>query len=279
MNLNDNATSQASTVSQSLLGTDQTSSKVLSGEPPAEELTKLQPFTAKMSERRILNEKFQSLRFELVEPSRLRFTAGQYILLTVPTTPQKKSYSITTSPSTEHAFELMIELAPQGHGVKYLTSLQPGDEIKFMAPVGLFTLAAPESPIGQAEKAFVFIATGSGIAPFKSILEDLLISKNEQRPIILYWGLRYAEDQFWFNEFQQLAQQHKNFTFHPTLSKAPDNWQLCRGRVTDCLLIHPMPVEQAGYYLCGSSAMIGDVKELLTKQGVPAQHIHHEKFY
>lgn len=241
--------------------------------------TPLQTFTATLSDKQILNEKFQHLRFELKQPNRIQFQAGQYILLSVPTTPQRKSYSIVNAPSNDHAVELLVDITPMGPGSRFLMNLKPGEEASFMAPVGLFTIPGPETEIGAAEKSLVFIATASGIAPFKSMLEDLLVDKNEQRPIILYWGLRYSEDQFWFDEFLQLAQQHSNFTFHPTLSKAPDGWKLCRGRVTDCLTVHPLPVEQAGYYLCGNSGMINDVKQLLLDKGIAPQHIHHEKFY
>jgi ferredoxin-NADP reductase len=243
------------------------------------EPSRLQPFTAKLSERFVLNEKFIQLRLELTQPNRLYFRAGQYVLLTVPTTPQKKSYSICSAPAMDHAIEMLVDISPQGHGTKYLSAIQPGEVVQFMAPVGQFVIAAPDTPVGANEKSLVFIATGSGIAPFKGILEDLLITQNDQRPMVLYWGLRHAQDQFWFNEFTQLAQQHANFTFHPVLSQAPVNWHLCRGRVTDCLLVHPLPQDQVGYYLCGNSAMITDVKALLETKHVPLQHIHHEKFY
>lgn len=239
----------------------------------------LQSYTATLSDRKVLTPTFHQLRFELKSPNRIEFQAGQYILLSVPTTPQRKSYSIASAPQVDHAFELLVDLAPQGHGTQYLESLQLGDEISFMAPVGLFVIAPADSAQGQQEQALEFVATGSGIAPFKGILEDLLIAKNDQRPIKLYWGLRYSTDQFWFDEFSQLAQQHPNFSFHPTLSKPPDEWQLCRGRVTDCLLVHPQPPVPTGYYLCGNSAMIGDVKRILAEKGVPETHVHHEKFY
>ncbi len=241
--------------------------------------TPLQKFSAKFSERKILNDKFQVLRFELTQPNRLFFRAGQYILLTVPTTPQKKSYSIASAPDMHNAIDLLVDIQPQGHGTKYLSSIEPGETVEFMAPVGLFVVPPVDSEIGAAEKELVFVATGSGIAPFKSMLEDLLITQNDQRKMTLYWGMRYPQDQFWFNEFAQLAQQHANFSFHPTLSRPPESWQLCRGRVTDCLAVHSIPVAEAGYYVCGSSDMITDVKDVLTQKGVPAQHIHHEKFY
>ena len=98
------------------------------------------------------------------------------------------------------------------------------------------------------------------------------------RPIILYWGLRHAEDLIYQDEFQQLSTAFPNFKFHPVLSQSPNEWSLCRGRVTDCLSIHDL-MPNSGYYLCGNQTMIADVITVLTQRGVAAEKIHHEKFY
>lgn len=239
----------------------------------------LQNYTAILSERKVLNPKFQHLKFELKTPNTIEFLAGQYVSLLVPTHPQRKSFSISSTPSVNHAIEMLVDIAPQGPATKYLSTITPGTEVSFMAPIGQFVIAPPETSVGAEEKSLVFVATGSGVAPMMGMLQDLLIHKNDTRPMILYWGLRFAQDQCWYDEFQQLAQQHPNFVFHPTLSQAPEEWKLCRGRVTDCLAVHPLPAEQAGYYLCGNSGMIEEVKQFLLGKGVAAPHIHTEKFH
>jgi NAD(P)H-flavin reductase len=216
------------------------------------------PFTAKLAEKQILNDKFQLLRFEVVAPHDFAFVAGQYLLLNVPGTPQKKSYSIASSPSVGHGFDLLIDITPQGLGTKYLSTLNDGEAISGLAPLGQFIIS------NSNEQALVFIATGSGVAPIKSMLDELLIYSNDARPMILYWGLRYPQDQFWYDEFAQLAEQHPNFVFHPVLSKPTADWTLCRGHVTDCLTVHALPNE-AGYYLCGSQAMIIETVDLLQR--------------
>lgn len=240
-------------------------------------------FKARLSEKKQLNEsgKFWFHHFELIEPNRIQFTAGQYIQLSVTGTAQKKSYSICSPPQTDHAVELMIDSTPLelgGLGTKYLMEIEPGQEATFMAPFGQFTVPDRGTPIGAAEKALVFVATGTGLAPIKSILEDLLVYKGDDRPMILHWGLRFIEDQCWFEDFELLSEQHPNFRFHPVLSKAPENWPLCRGRVTDCLTVHEM-LPNAGYYVCGNASMIADVTKLLTEKGIAPEHIHHEKFH
>ncbi len=234
-------------------------------------------YSAKLTTRRDFNEKFFELHFELITPNRIEFLAGQYVLLNVPGEAKKKSYSLSSSPQMTHAIELLIDCSPDGPGSRYLKELAIGEEITFMAPFGRFVLPEKNSPQEQQEKSLSLVATGSGIAPMKSFLEELLYHRGDQRAITLYWGMRYAHEQFWFEEFAQMQQTHHNFRFHPVLSQAPDEWSLCRGRVTDCLLVHNQ-LPEAGYYLCGSSAMINDVTALLQKQGVAASFIHHERF-
>jgi NAD(P)H-flavin reductase len=235
-------------------------------------------YTAKLTQRRDFNEYFFELHFELIEPNRMEFQAGQYILLNVPGEGKKKSYSICSSPQTQHAIELLIDSSPGGPGSIYLKNLKVGDTITFMAPFGNFVMPPVGSPQEQAETSLAFIATGSGIAPMPAFLDELLINRADKRAITLYWGLRYTQDQFWYEEFSEMAQTHENFRFHPVLSRAPEDWPLCRGRVTDCLNIHAQ-APGTGYYICGSSTMVADVTALLEKQGVPKTHIHHEKFH
>lgn len=241
---------------------------------------RIQSFQARLSEKQIYNDIFTLFHFELIVPPRLEFQAGQYILLSVPTTPQKKSYSIASVPAVDHSIELLIDLRPQGDGTKYLGSLQEGDTIEFMAPVGMFTVPSPDSPAGQGEEELYFVATGSGIAPYRSMIEDLLVNREDQRPITLLWGLRHAEHQFWYDDFSVLAEQHQNFEFRPMLSQPPEDWPLDRGRVTDVLLAHEFKdIAKIGFFLCGSSAMIEDARKILEDRGADPLHIHREKFF
>ena len=83
---------------------------------------------------------------------------------------------------------------------------------------------------------------------------------------------------FWQDEFSELAESFPNFHFHPVISKATDQWPLCRGRVTNCLTLHQQPAE-AGYYLCGNQSMIEEVTTMLAQKGVPPTRVHHEKFF
>jgi ferredoxin-NADP reductase len=232
-----------------------------------------QQCVAKLADKIQFNEKFVHYTFEFTQPATIQFEAGQYVSIQVSDRGDRRSYSICHSPEVTHGFELLVDITPQGLGTKFLESMKFGDTLKALAPLGRFTV-----PIDPTEKALVFIATGSGIAPFRSMIVDQLQLKNDQRPMTLYWGLRNETQLFWQDEFEELMRLYPNFKFHPVISQAGEMWSLCRGRVTDCLSVHELPAE-AGYFLCGNAPMIHDVVELLAKKGVANEHVHHEKFY
>ena len=234
-------------------------------------MTMPQQFTAQLRDKRQLTDRFVQYYFELVAPNALEFAAGQYMSVQVTAAGDRRSYSIVSAPTITHGFELLIDHEPAGLGAQYFQSLQIGDEIKALGPLGLFQL----DPV---EPSYAFVATGSGVAPFRSMILQLLQQQQTDKPITLYWGLRSATDLFWHAEFQELVQSFPNFRFHPTLSQGPQEWPLCRGRVTDCLSVHEID-ERAGYYLCGATPMIADVKSILLSRAIQESAIHHEKFF
>ncbi len=235
-----------------------------------------QKYTAIFEDKQVYNEKFIHLHFELKEPHRLEFKAGQFVSIEVDEEGTHRAYSICSDPDIDHGIEILLDVTPQGKGVTYLQNLKFGDEIKFLAPMGRFVIQTDQEE--QAEQALILVGTGSGVAPLRSMAIDQLKNKQDQRLITLHWGLRYARHLVWQDEFSRWSKQFSNFTFHPTLSKAESEWPLCRGRVTHCLKVHDFP-ENAGYYLCGAKAMIDDCKQVLLERGVPKQKIHHEKFF
>lgn len=231
-----------------------------------------QQLTARLIDTVVLNEKFTMLRFELIQPHNFSFISGQYLSIKVNERGERRSYSITSTPDNAHGFELLADVTPQGLGSQFLQQLKIGDTVSCLGPLGRFTLDT-----SGAEKALQFIATGSGIAPFYSMLFDLLQNQHDARKITLYWGLRYATDLCLQDNLQELAQAFPNFHFHPVLSQAVQEWPLCRGRVMDCLSVHERP-EQAGYYLCGNHQMVIDMQSLLQSWGIEPSRIHSEKF-
>lgn len=233
-----------------------------------------QQMIARFEDKFVHNEKFTQYTFEMSAPHRLEFLAGQYVSIKVDELGHRRSYSICSTPDIDHGFELLVDVAPQGLGVQYLDKLQFGNEIQVLAPMGVFVME--EDP---EEQSIVYIATGSGVAPFRAMILNQLQTKHDKRPMVLYWGVRHEKDWFWLLEFQELSENFPNFSFHPVLSQPEtDEWTLCKGRVTDCLVSHPHPAN-AGYYICGNEKMLADVVALLQKKGITEKHVHHEKFY
>lgn len=236
-------------------------------------------YLAKVRSHEVLSKKFQYVDFELIKPSRIEFQAGQYLLMHVPGLEQQKSYSIASTPAQNHSVEILVDISPQGEGSLFLASLSPGDEVEFRAPLGKFILADRESELGQAEKKLLFVATGSGISAVRSQILHLLHTQKDKREIYLHWGVRFAEDIFWEEEFRELSEFFPNFHFDLVLSKPPTNWPFCSGYVTHCVVTHHSDFSGIGAYLCGNGKMITDMNAVLLEKGVGKEHIHTEKFF
>jgi NAD(P)H-flavin reductase len=219
-----------------------------------------QRYRARLEDAEFYNERYVRYEIELVEPNQITFIPGQYVSMRVTERGDRRSYSICNTPDELHGFKLLVDLKPMGPGSQYLKSLKFGDELDVLAPLGQFVV-----PDNAPQDHLVFIATGSGIAPFKSMIEDQLRTKQTTKQITLFWGMRYAEELFWLDDWQDLVEAYPNFRFHPVISQAPDEWTLCKGRVTDCLNVHALP-ENALYFLCGNKPMVADATALLTQQ-------------
>lgn len=230
-------------------------------------------YKARVTEKQLFNNKFLKVHLELVDPPRIEFAAGQYMLLSVPGVDEKKSYSITSTPDMSHAVEMLVDVTPGGTGSDYLRDVEIGADVEFRAPVGHFVVAE------DGAERLVFVATGSGISPIHAMILDQLLNKKDTRPITLYWGLRSVEEMFWEEDFNQLDSEYENFAMEIILSQPPEGWKLSQGYVTDLLDKRIEDYTKAGYYLCGNSEMINDAKELLAGKGVNESLVYTEKFY
>jgi len=230
------------------------------------------PFKAKFEEKIVHNARYSEYHFEMIRPHELDFRSGQYISLLVDsTTGQRRSYSLCSTPAAQHGFELLIDHAPAGVGSQFLSSLQFGDEVQGIGPMGHFVLSE------QPEQVLVFVGTGSGIAPLRSMILDLIQVRQDARDITLYWGMRHVEELFWLDDFQDLVEKLPNFHFYPVISRPTNGWSLSTGHVIDLLLAHKLQ-KNSGFYICGSSAMINDVQKLLFEKGFNKDSIYYEKF-
>lgn len=216
-------------------------------------------------------------RFEVVEPTEFQFNAGQFVV--IPFTDSKgtkvsRCYSIASPESQKNSFDLCFNVVPGGMVSPYLGSLKEGEEIEWMGPMGHFHVRKNETT-----ERFVFIATGTGIAPMKPFIMKLL-EEGETRPIQLYFGLRHKADMYYFEAYSELAETYDNFEFIFTLSQPETDWFGNVGRVTDMLRENIEDASKTEFYLCGNGQMIEDVKKIVVdEKGGDGKMVFMEKYY
>lgn len=202
------------------------------------------------------------------------YLPGQFTTIKIndgTTPPCFRAYSISSAPSAEKAeFQTVIKAVEGGRGSNWLAQLKEGDEIEFIGPSGHFTFKTPQ------ENTAVFIATGTGLTPFISMINEEL-GKGSNQKLHLIFGLRHIKNIFYKEHLDALSEKYPNFTYTLTLSRPEDDsWQGATGRVTEHLKeLDPNSTE---VYICGLKEMIDSVTEALQKQGFSEESIHLEKY-
>lgn len=201
------------------------------------------------------------------------FIPGQFVTFDLPIheKPNKRwrSYSIASWPDGTNVFELIIVLDKLGAGTHYLfDQVVVGSELIFRGAQGVFTLKQP------IEKDLFFICTGTGIAPFRSMVNHI---KNENIPhhnITLVFGCRTKSTLLYYDEMKLLQESVPDFEYIPTLSR--ETWEGRSGYV------HPVYEElcaerkPANFFLCGWKGMIDEAKRRITEMGYDKRDVHVE---
>ena len=139
--------------------------------------------------------------------------------------------------------ELLFNLVPDGPGSTFLFSLKNGDPVSFRGPAGTFVLR------DYPERRLLFVATGTGIAPIRSMIHARLPSPT---PVTLIWGLRNERDLYYQDELAELAEQFPEFSYTVTLSQPSPSWAGAVGRVQSHIDPHIANVDDLAVYVCGS---------------------------
>ena len=202
----------------------------------------------------------------------------------------KRAYSIASSSVEKHYVEFYVTLITSGQLTPRLFALPYGGRL-FLGPKasGMFTL--DRIPPGRA---VLMIATGTGLAPYMSMLRTLLVSET-QRPVVVLHGARYSWDLGYRGELESLARIRPNFIYIPSITR-PDEDPHFRGHtgriqtllekgIVDLLGGVPLDPAQADVFLCGNPDMIQTVKEILAPRGFTPDHgkqagtMHVEEFW
>jgi NAD(P)H-flavin reductase len=127
-------------------------------------------------------------------------------------------------------------------------------------------------------KNAIFVATGTGIAPYYPMVAQLL-EKGFEGKVYLAWGMRYEKDLYWWEKLEEIKEKHKNFDYEIVLSKPDERWRGKSGHVDDLIEKLSLDWKESCVYLCGGNEMIAQMKELFEGKGVAEERIYYEKFY
>lgn len=214
--------------------------------------------------------------FELAfTPDRpLAFEAGQYVSVVVPhdDKPLRRPYSIASAPG-KSPIELCIQRIESGPGNSYLAGLKAGDSFSCFAPYG-FLVFHP-----KPERDVIFIATGTGIAPFRSMILSETFKQNPPRKSTCLLGVRTEDELLYASDLSGIPGMEWVPCVSRPNTKLPEG--LWRGRVTDHLVQHQASLKfaETDFYLCGNGAMIDEVKKFLKANGVTKESIHQEIYF
>ncbi|MFH1408432.1 MAG: FAD-dependent oxidoreductase, partial [Nanoarchaeota archaeon] len=211
----------------------------------------------------------KNIRFKT--PKDWGFEAGQYVSLTIPgEKPLRRSYSIASSPLHKEHIDICVKLVDNGPGSTFLHALKPGDKVAALGPLGHFVIKEKD-----LDRDKVFIATGTGIAPFRGMIPTLL-KEGYEKEMTLLAGCRYEDEVLFADEFEKLADEHEQFHYHRIVSRPRDPTYGEKGRVQILIEKH-VPKEFSGmFYLCGLWPMIEETVNILTARDIPKERIKYE---
>ena len=223
-----------------------------------------------------LNSNTYLYNFDLLEPKEIIFKPGQYVMLKVPSGkgPVSRLYSIASPDTAKNSFDLIIEIVPGGLASNYLFSLGEKSEVIFQGPAGMFGLK-------KNERDKIFMVTGTGIAPIRSIL----ISNIKNQKYYLFWGLKSFQDVYLLNELKKLGIQFKIcLSREQNLDMIPeeDKKYFEIGHIDSCFDQHvencKLKIDNLDYYLCGGRQVVESLKQFLLIKNISQENIIFEKF-
>ena len=209
---------------------------------------------------------------------RFEFQAGQFVTLDLPIHEKKnkrwRSYSIASPPNGSNEVELVIVLVEDGAGTPYIWEhFKPGHIAQAKGPLGKFCL--PD----DIERDVCFVCTGTGVAPFRSMLLDLKNTGKSYKNLFLVFGCRTVDDVLYRDELIQLQEELPRYQYIYCCSREEANGASARKGY-----VHPVYEElfadkrEADFYLCGWKNMLDEAKKRLGDMGYDRKHVHVEVY-
>lgn len=228
-------------------------------------------FSAKIVKITSLNE---FVKLFLLKPSEtISYLSGQFTIIdfeSLEHTYSTRSYSISDL-RTDQLIEICVVLKPDGAATPKLFSKKEGDLLNISNAQGRFVLPEP-----IAENPICFICTGTGVAPFRTMIKDLLLNKNFKNKIDLFFGGRFQDDLLFKSEFESLSAVYPNFKYYPCLSR--EKWENRQGYVHEYYLSEYNHKPDALFYICGWSKMVKEARDHLKNLGYTRKEIKIELY-
>jgi CDP-4-dehydro-6-deoxyglucose reductase len=213
------------------------------------------------------------VHLKLPANERLQFLAGQYIEFILKDG-SRRSFSMANPPHDDEFLQLHVRHVAGGQFTDHVFgAMKERDILRFEGPLGSFFLQ-------EAAKPIVFVASGTGFAPIKAIIEDAL-KKGIDRPTTLYWGARRPKDLYLNALPQRWAAEHAHFTYVPVLSEAQpeDAWQGRTGFVHRAVMADCADLSGHQVYACGVPIMIESARRDFThERKLPLDEFYADSF-
>lgn len=229
-------------------------------------------FPAKIQSINKLNDSVIEVSLRLPPNSNFGYNSGQYVNITKGQI--KRSYSIANAYQENGLLTFLIKKYDNGLMSNYwFSEAKSNDLLRIEGPLGSFFLREAEA------ENIIFLATGTGIAPIKAILEnlsELVLAKGfTNKNLWLFVGARYEKDLFW--DPNELNSKLK-FNYIPVLSRGSDKWNGERGYVQDQVIRRNISLENSQVYACGSIDMIQAAKKTLIERGLNKKYFFSDAF-
>jgi ferredoxin-NADP reductase len=225
----------------------------------------------------IIQETPNTKRFflQIKDATNFEFESGQFITLDLPIHEKKnkrwRSYSIASHANGTNCIELVIVWLEGGAGTTYLfNEVNIGSILSMRGPIGHFVLPK------EIPSDLFLISTGTGIAPFRSMIHYLIDKKMMDTNIYLVCGYRTQSDLLYHHEMETLSKEYENIKYLPTLSR--EQWSGHSGYVHDVYKAYCTNKPNAEFMLCGWRNMIDQAKDELLQLGYDKKQIHFELY-
>jgi len=220
-------------------------------------------------ERPVAGVAILTLRFPI--GVRAKFLAGQYLQVRMPDG-DRRNFSMANPPHESDGVELHIRHIPGGRfSETTLATIRARDKLAIELPFGQFFVREAEIPA-------LLLATGTGFAPIKSIIEDAL-RRGNRRPLRLYWGGRDRDDLYMLDRVTRWTEKAPWISFVPVLSRPAQAWSGRTGFVHRAALEEFSDMRNVEVYACGNPLMIAAARrDFVSQAGLPAARFYADAF-